>query len=112
MLEYSHRGEVSEWFKEHAWKACMWGNSHRGFESLSLRQTKSRPLWSVFGLANGRVFEPDRVRHAGGMSQGNLHLVTCCQSGSSGVAERDRIPLSAKKIVAPKCSCFLLLVLI
>ena len=31
-------GEVSERFKEHAWKACVWGNLHRGFESLSLRQ--------------------------------------------------------------------------
>ena len=30
-------GEVSERFKEHAWKACVWGNLHRGFESLSLR---------------------------------------------------------------------------
>ena len=30
-------GEVSEWFKEHAWKACVWDSLHRGFESLSLR---------------------------------------------------------------------------
>ena len=30
-------GEMSEWLKEHAWKACIRGNADRGFESLSLR---------------------------------------------------------------------------
>ena len=30
-------GEVSEWFKEHAWKACVRRKAYRGFESLSLR---------------------------------------------------------------------------
>lgn len=28
---------MSEWLKEHAWKACIRGNADRGFESLSLR---------------------------------------------------------------------------
>ena len=31
-------GEVSEWLKEHAWKACVGVKTHRGFESPSLRQ--------------------------------------------------------------------------
>ena len=30
-------GEMAEWFKAHAWKACV-AKTHRGFESLSLRQ--------------------------------------------------------------------------
>ena len=29
-------GEMSEWLKEHAWKACV-VNNYRGFESRSLR---------------------------------------------------------------------------
>ena len=29
-------GEMAEWFKAHAWKACV-AKTHRGFESLSLR---------------------------------------------------------------------------
>jgi hypothetical protein len=29
---------VSEWLKEHAWKACIRVKPYRGFESLSLRQ--------------------------------------------------------------------------
>ena len=32
-------GEMSEWLKEHAWKACIRGNADRGFESLSLRSS-------------------------------------------------------------------------
>src|SRR5438132_342509 len=28
---------MAEWFKAHAWKACV-AKTHRGFESLSLRQ--------------------------------------------------------------------------
>ena len=39
------RGEVSEWLKEHAWKACMWGNLHRGFASLSRRHTNDRTFF-------------------------------------------------------------------
>ena len=31
-------GELSEWLKEHAWKACIRGNLYREFESLTLRQ--------------------------------------------------------------------------
>src|SRR5436190_7299215 len=31
-------GEVSEWLKEHAWKACV-PKRYRGFESLPLRQS-------------------------------------------------------------------------
>ena len=30
---------MSEWLKEHAWKACIRGNADRGFESLSLRSS-------------------------------------------------------------------------
>ena len=30
-------GEVTEWLKVLAWKACVLGNRYRGFESLSLR---------------------------------------------------------------------------
>jgi hypothetical protein len=30
-------GEVAEWFKAHAWKACV-PKQYRGFESLPLRQ--------------------------------------------------------------------------
>ena len=30
-------GEVAEWFKAHAWKACV-ANPYRGFKSLPLRQ--------------------------------------------------------------------------
>ena len=37
---------MSEWLKEHAWKACIRGNADRGFESLSLRSPYS-PLNSV-----------------------------------------------------------------
>ena len=33
------RGEVSEWLKEHAWKACVRRKVYRGFESRPLRQT-------------------------------------------------------------------------
>ena len=38
-------GEMSEWLKEHAWKACIRGNADRGFESLSLR------FWNGAGSA-------------------------------------------------------------
>ena len=37
-------GEMAEWFKAHAWKACV-ANPHRGFESLSLRQQNSWAGW-------------------------------------------------------------------
>ncbi len=44
-------GEVSEWLKEHAWKACVSHSRHRGFESLPLRHhaaTEERELkWSA-----------------------------------------------------------------
>ena len=30
-------GEMAEWFKVHAWKACVRLQPYRGFESLSLR---------------------------------------------------------------------------
>ncbi len=32
----SDMGEVAEWLKAHAWKACIC-NTYQGFESLSLR---------------------------------------------------------------------------
>jgi hypothetical protein len=37
MISRKKFGEMSEWLKEHAWKACIRGNADRGFESLSLR---------------------------------------------------------------------------
>ena len=36
-IRITHPGEMAEWFKAHAWKACV-GKIYRGFESLSLRQ--------------------------------------------------------------------------
>ena len=36
-------GEVAEWFKAHAWKACV-ANPYRGFESLPLRQISLREV--------------------------------------------------------------------
>ena len=41
-------GEVSEWLKEHAWKACVGSNAYLGFESPSLRQ-------KYFALPLGRA---------------------------------------------------------
>jgi PleD family two-component response regulator len=41
---------MSEWLKEHAWKACIRGNADRGFESLSLRSlltTKSQSTQKI-----------------------------------------------------------------
>jgi hypothetical protein len=35
-------GEMAEWFKVHAWKACVRLQPYRGFESLSLRQVNSK----------------------------------------------------------------------
>jgi CheY-like chemotaxis protein len=37
-------GEMSEWLKEHAWKACIRGNADRGFESHSLRSPNNSLL--------------------------------------------------------------------
>ena len=50
---------MSERFKEHAWKACVWGNLHRGFESLSLRHKSKKESGLTFaarlkGLADIR----------------------------------------------------------
>src|ERR1041384_4355327 len=36
-------GEMAEWFKAHAWKACV-AKTHRGFESLSLRHLLISPM--------------------------------------------------------------------
>ncbi len=38
-------GEVAEWFKAHAWKACV-ANPYRGFESLPLRQIYFREVFN------------------------------------------------------------------
>ena len=35
---------MSEWSKEHDWKSCMSRKGHRGFESLSLRQSSQLAL--------------------------------------------------------------------
>ena len=37
MVSSLRGGEVAEWFKAHAWKACV-ANPYRGFNSLPLRQ--------------------------------------------------------------------------
>ncbi len=37
MVSSLRGGEVAEWFKAHAWKACV-ANPYRGFKSLPLRQ--------------------------------------------------------------------------
>src|SRR5438105_10808536 len=39
-IRITHHGEMAEWFKAHAWKACV-GKIYRGFESLSLRHLKT-----------------------------------------------------------------------
>ena len=39
-----HCGELSEWLKEHAWKACIRGNLYREFESLTLRHLEHSAL--------------------------------------------------------------------
>ena len=58
-------GEVSEWFMEHAWKACRWPTLPRGFESRSLRHTNLRnPLLDViFNLlaSNSATDSPERA---------------------------------------------------
>ena len=38
-------GEVAEWLKAHAWKACVRGNSYREFESHPLRHVDT--IYSV-----------------------------------------------------------------
>ena len=40
-------GEVAEWFKAHAWKACA-PNRYRGFESLPLRHVPQPDTPSIF----------------------------------------------------------------
>src|SRR5437660_3752038 len=42
-------GEVSEWLKEHAWKACV-PKRYRGFESLPLRQSPRFVSYPAQGL--------------------------------------------------------------
>ncbi len=50
-------GEVSEWLKEHAWKACVRRKVYRGFESRPLRQ-----LENVFvGSPSARARQPIRT---------------------------------------------------
>jgi hypothetical protein len=53
-------GEVSEWLKEHAWKACV-PKRYRGFESPPLRHDSDLPkalkteLWPTVGVSTGRT---------------------------------------------------------
>ncbi len=42
-------GEVSEWLKEHAWKACIRSKPYQGFKSLPHRQFMFR-IFLVFLL--------------------------------------------------------------
>ena len=51
MVSSLRGGEVAEWFKAHAWKACV-ANPYRGFESLPLRQFF---LPQSQGVAPGRL---------------------------------------------------------
>ena len=63
-------GEVSEWFKEHAWKACIGGNLYRGFESRSLRQRRRGELFLV-GAPSFWVFVPWFLAHVQNMCSGS-----------------------------------------
>ena len=45
---------MAEWFKAHAWKACV-ANHYRGFESLSLRHFEDAGYWSENGSAPRRA---------------------------------------------------------
>ncbi len=45
-------GEMAEWLKAHAWKACVWVKSYRRFESCSLRQSKKRPFGRFLDCAD------------------------------------------------------------
>ena len=54
---YDDYGEVSEWLKEHAWKACVRRKVYRGFESRPLRtfpklSTNHPPKLRRAGVAN------------------------------------------------------------
>ena len=51
----SFHGEVSEWLKEHAWKACMRSNVYRGFESLSLRHKEK--VMSKLAISKSQVIK-------------------------------------------------------
>ncbi len=39
-LKVNPVGEMTEWLKVHAWKACVLLTGYRGFESLSLRRAR------------------------------------------------------------------------
>jgi CheY-like chemotaxis protein len=67
-------GEMSEWLKEHAWKACIRGNADRGFESLSLRSSLNFSfLFSAWtGIVCNRV---GGARASNGGLQMNILLV-------------------------------------
>ncbi len=59
---------------------------------------RSHHEWGLFigSLLRTRTWDTPRVfwvRHACGMSQGNLHLQTCLHGRSCGVAGRDRVPV-------------------
>jgi CheY-like chemotaxis protein len=68
---------MSEWLKEHAWKACIRGNADRGFESLSLRfsflskQCNSRHLHSF----QFDTFRVGKGVFSGGQRSMNILLV-------------------------------------
>ena len=55
-------GEMAEWLKAHAWKACKWRKLLRGFESLSLRH-----IYIQFNIRHGRASE---WGHGGSMFPG------------------------------------------
>ena len=53
---WSVDGEMAEWFKAHAWKACV-ANPHRGFKSHSLRHLA---LWPQT-IRLSRFFQPPAI---------------------------------------------------
>ncbi len=69
MIQYTVHGEVAEWSKAHAWKACKWGNLFRGFEPHPLRHELVFDVSYHFAeLGNGTFvsgFGPIRLRGDG-----------------------------------------------
>src|ERR1041384_5196976 len=52
-ITHAFGGEMAEWFKAHAWKACV-AKHYRGFKSHSLRHF---PLLNPHSLSSSRVLK-------------------------------------------------------
>ena len=70
-------GEVAEWFKAHAWKACV-ANPYRGFESPPLRHSSPGPSKAT------------PVRRSRNLTA-SLSGVSCAPAGAHG----DTLPIEA-----------------